>query len=69
MRNSRLGPVMAALAIASTSSFPTYTATMPFLEPINNGRRAEKDAEAERKASEKRRRRAEKRIGKMKGEK
>ncbi len=40
----------------------TSTYTMPHQEPDNRGRRAEKDAEKLRKAEEKRKRRAAKRL-------
>ena len=51
--------IYAAMALLGNS---TYTATPPRMEKIQNGRRAFKDAEALRKAQEKRDRKAAKRF-------
>lgn len=53
--------IYAAMALLGNSAF---TATPPRMEPIQNGRRAFKNAEALRKAQEKRDRKAAKRLGK-----
>jgi len=53
--------IYAAMALLSSS---TFTATPSRMEPIQNGRRAFKNAEALRKAQEKRDRKNAKRLGK-----
>jgi hypothetical protein len=53
--------MLAALGSLGPSAF---TATPPRMEPVQNGRRAFKNAEVLRKAQEKRDRKAAKRLGK-----
>ena len=51
--------IYAAMALLGNSAF---TATPPRMEPVQNGRRAFKNAEVLRKAQEKRNRKAAKRL-------
>ena len=53
--------IYAAMALLGNSAF---TATPPRMEPVQNGRRAFKNAEVLRKAQEKRNRKNAKRLGK-----
>jgi len=53
--------IYAAMALLGNSAF---TATPPRMEPVQNGRRAFKNAEVLRKAQEKRERKNAKRLGK-----
>lgn len=65
---NRNGALLVAAAMAMTGGFGLESDipsryTMPKQEPYSRGRRAEKDAAAQAKAEEKRRRKAAKRLG------